>query len=343
MEDIGDVIQRKIWTAEQLLSQAQETVKKSKRLSPDKKRGITVTIRDWSEEKVKKHVEIIRDSITYPIRHQNKKKLESIGITVEKIPQDVFDNEELMNKIITLFKAIRKIDHQLADILIKGHLIEKWAIESTDEIEQKLQSIVAAESSFKEIFQKKIDKKFKNQLLKKSLEDTSFLEQAEETISNIEYLNSFEVLLDYTVPFEEFHNNLDKVNGKIKTIIKNYAMSENEIKRKIEGKELLKAFEILEQMESECAEKKKELLRQWKVYASSLRSLGDEISEPPNTLPELERSISSIKKRCLKYVGKSGLRLLSFIRGEEEFPNISITEIRKALEALRPIFLKSLE
>ena len=343
MENIDDVIIRKIWTAEDLLPQAEEIVEKSKSLSPNKRKEISVTIGDWSEDRIKKHIETVREAVINPIRHKNKEKLKNIGVEIEKSPQEVFDDSKLIDKIATLYKNIKNIINQLTDILIDESLIERWLKESPDEVEQKLQDVVDAESSFKEIFEKEINEKFKSELLKRSLEDISFLESAEEIISNIEYLNSFGVLLGYTVEFEEFRDNLDTLSGKIKDIVEDFGISKGEIKQKIERKALSKACEIIEQLENECDAKKRKLLDEWKIYESTLKSFGDEIPEPPDTLPELEESVSSIKKRCLEHLGKSGFSLLKFLRGKEEFPDdITIGEIKKALEVLRPIFLKSL-
>ena len=222
MEDICDVINRKIWTVEQFLSQAKEIVEKSRSLSPNKRKGISITVGDWSEDRVKKHIETVREAVINPIRHKNKEKLKNIGVKIQKIPQEIFDYSESINKIATLFEDIKNISNQLTDTLIGEDLIERWLKESYDEVEQKLQNIVDAKSSFKEILGKKINEKFKSELLKRSLDNVSFLEKAEEIISNIEYLKSFGVLLDYTVEFEKFRDNSDTLSGKINDIIEDF-------------------------------------------------------------------------------------------------------------------------
>jgi len=343
MEDIESVIQRKIWTAEQLLLRAKEIVEKSKSLSPSIRKGISVTISDWSEDKVRKHIEAIREAVIYPIRHENKKKLESIGVDIEKIPEGIFDDTKLIDNIVAHFEDIKDISNQLADILIGERLIEGWLKESPDEIKQKLNDIVNAKSSFKDVLEKKIDQKFKYELLKRALENIEYLEDVNEILSDIEYVSSFGVLLDYSTPFKEFCENLDKARRKIEDILESYGISEDKIRQKINKKILSDACKDLEQLENECAERKRTLLDEWKLYASTLKSFGEEITEPPNILPELEKFVSSMKEKCLKHLGESGFRLLKFLRGEEEFPDdIEIKEIKKALEALRPIFLKSL-
>lgn len=345
MEDsICDVINRKIWAVEELLSQAGEIVEKSRSLPPNKRKEISITISDWSEERVKRHIETAREAVINPIRHKNKEKIKNIGVDVQKIPQEVFDYSELINKIATLFEDIKNISNQLTDILIGEDLIERWLKESYDEVEQKLQNIVDAKPSFKEILEKEIDEKFKSELLKRSLDDVILLETAEEIISNVEYLKSLGVLLDYTTEFEKFRDNLDTLIGKINDIMEDFGISEDEIKQKIEGKAHSKAWEIIKQLENECISKKRKLLEDWEMYASTLRSFGDEISEPPATLPDLGISVSSMEKNCIGHLGDTGIKILKFLRGEEEFPeDIKIKEIKKALEVLRPILSKSLK
>lgn len=345
MENINDIIQRKIFALEQFLSEIKELAKKSKSLPRDKITEIPITISDWSEEKVKKHIETVREAVIYPIRHLNKNKLENIGITTGKIPESIFDNTILIDKVVELLEGIKKISDLLMKILFDEHLIEKWLLESSDEIEQKLQGIIDAEISLKEIIKKEIiNEKFKCEILKRTLEDAIFLEKAEEIISNIEYLNRFGVLLDYTGEFGKFCENLDKTSDKAKDIVGNYGIPENEIKQKIEKKELSDAYKIIETLESECAERKRKLMDECKIYESTLKSFGDEILEPPKTIPELEKFVDSMREKCLGHLGELGFKLLKFLRGEEEFPeDIEVEGIKKALEALRPLFLKSIK
>lgn len=51
-----------------------------------------------------------------------------------------------------------------------------------------------------------------------------------------------------------------------------------------------------------------------------------------------------MREKCLGHLGELGFKLLKFLRGEEEFPeDIEVEGIKKALEALRPLFLKSIK
>jgi len=351
-QDIGDIINRKIWTVEEILSGVDEIVEKSKSLSPSERKKISTTISDWSEDKIKKYIDILKEAVINPLKHKNKEKLKKIGADIEKIPEKVFDNTILIDGIITLFKDIRNIDDKLTNILIEEQFIENWLRDIPDEIEQKLQDVVDAGSELKEIVEKEINEQFKHKLLTRVLEDVSFLEEAEEIISNVDYLTKFGILNDYSLPFEDLCGNLDTLSRKISDIIDNFEISEKEIKQRVEEKPYSEAREIIEQMEKDCAERKRGLIDELKIYLSILKSLEEEIPEAlgdiseleEKTIPELEEYVRKMKKRSLGYLRESGIKLLNFLKGEAGFPKgIKINEIKRTLDVLRPIFLKGIE
>jgi len=345
MEDLSDVINRKIWTAERLLSQVQDIAEKAKVLSPNERTEIPSTVDDWSEDKVERRIEVVRDAVLYPIRHKNKQKLEDIGVNAERIPQNVLDDTELLHKIVALVGKIRDIDGQLADILANEHLIERWLIDAADEIEQKLQDIIDSQSSLQEILEleQKIDKQFEYQLLKNCLGDTSFLEEAEEIASHINHISSLGVLVIGNLEFEKMCEMLGALHGGLSDLTDQYGISGDDIGQKLHGTTLSEACQIVDQLGKECAEKKTKLLEEWEIYAHTLKSLDKEIPEPPYTLQELEEQVNDMRARCVNHLGGAGFRLLKFVRGEEEFPeNIEIKDVEIALRILRPIFLRGL-
>ena len=345
MEDISDIINRKIWTAERLLSQAQGIAEKAKDLSPNERREISATVEDWSQDKVERRLEVVREAVLNPIRHKNKKKLEKIGIGTERIPQDLVDSTERVDRIVALLWKIRNIAEQLTDIVSNEHLIERWLIDDPDEIEQKLQDIIDGQSSLREILEidEKIEEKFKYQLLKKSLEDTSFLEEAEEITSNVSHISSLGVLVSNSLEFEKTCEMLGTLHSRLSDLADNYGISGDDIRQKVDGTTLSEAYQMVGQLEKECVEKKRKLLEERKIFAYTLKSLDKEIPELPDTLLELEKQVNVMRARCLEHLGDAGLRLLKFLRGEDEFPeNIEVGEIEIALRILRPIFLRGL-
>lgn len=351
-QDIGDIINRKIWTVEELQSGVDEIVEKSKSLSPNERKKISTTISDWSEDKVKKYIDILKEAVINPIKHKNKEKLKEIGVDIEKIPEKVFDNTELVNNIISLFKDIRNIDNKLTDILIEKQFIENWLRNVPDEIEQKLQEIVDAGSELKEIIEKDINEQFKHKLLTRVLEDTAFLEKTEEIISNIDYLTKFGILIDYSLQFDDLYRELNTLSRKISDIVDNFGISEEKIKQKVKKKAHSEVYKIIEQMEKDCAERKRRLIDELKIYLSILKSLDEEIPKTlsdiseleEKTIPELEEYVRNTKEISLDYLRESGIKLLSFLKGETDFPkDIQIDDIKRALKVLRPIFLKGIK
>ncbi|MHA1402093.1 MAG: hypothetical protein ACTSQE_17220 [Candidatus Heimdallarchaeaceae archaeon] len=105
-QDICDVINRKIWTVEELLSCVDEIVEKSRSLSPNKRKKISTTISDWSEDRVRKYIDTLKGAVINPLKHKNKEKLKEIGVNIEKIPENVFDNPEL---VVCYINAVNNI------------------------------------------------------------------------------------------------------------------------------------------------------------------------------------------------------------------------------------------
>jgi DNA repair exonuclease SbcCD ATPase subunit len=345
MEDLSDVINRKIWSAEQLLSQAQDIADRAKALAPSERREISVTVDDWSEDKVKRRIEVVREAVLYPIRYKNKKMLEKVGVNPERIPQNVLDNTELLHTIVALVAKIAEIAEPLTAVMTSEHLVERRLIDAPDEIEQKLQDIIDSQSSLQEILKlrSRISKEFEYQILKNSLEDTSFLEEAEEITSHISHISSLGVLLSETLEFEEMCEMLKAVRGGLSDVTDEYGISSEDIRQKLDGTTLSQAYEIVDRLKREYAEKKAKLSEEWETYAHTLKSLDKEIAEFPDTLHELETQVDDMRSRCIDHLGNAGFRLLKFVRGEEEFPeNVAIEDVEMALRILRPIFLRGL-
>lgn len=340
MEDITKVVERKIWTADQLLSQLGEIKKKSESLSPEERMRIPGFSDDWSEEGVTKYVKEVGKAVEDPIKYKNKVRLEGIGVKTERISDDILGDTLGIDEILRFFQELKNIN----EILITEALLANWLKEGTDNTKEKLEGIVRAKPAFKRILESGVDKKLKSELLKRSIIDIGFLSKAEDVIAKFTNIRDYEVVLEYDGDFEKLYQNLGEAWAKLQQIQQTYGISEAEIKNLINGKALLDAAELLANMDKEYAEKKRKLLEEWNMYASTLKSFGEEVLEPPESPQELGNAIEGLRNRCLEYLGESGLKLLKFLKGEDEFPaNVGIEEIRKALESLRPFFLKALK
>ncbi|MBT9140703.1 MAG: hypothetical protein DDT30_01281 [Dehalococcoidia bacterium] len=343
MEDITKVVERKIWTADQLLLQLGEIKKKSESLSSEERMRIPGFSDDWSEEGVTKYVKEVGKAVEDPIKYKNKVRLEGIGVKTERISDDILGDTFGIDEILRLFQKLKNINENINEILIAEVLLASWLKEGTDNTKEKLEGIVTAKPAFKRVLESGADKKLKSELVRRSIIDVTFLSKAEDAITKFANLRDYEVVLDYDGDFERLYQNLGEAWAKIQQIQQTYGISEAEIKNLINGKALLDAAELLANMDKEYAERKRKLLEEWNMYASTLKSFGEEVLEPPESLQELGKAIEDLRNRCLEYLGGSGLKLLKFLKGEDEFPtNVGIEEIRKALESLRPFFLKAL-
>lgn len=343
MEDITKVIERKIWTADQLLSQLGGIKKKSESLSPEERMRIPAFTEDWSEEGVAKYAKEVEKAVEDPIKYKNKVRLEGIGVKIYGISDDILGDTLGIDEILRLFQELKNINESINEILVKESLLASWVKEGTNNTKGKLEEIVRAKPAFKRILESGVDKKLKSELVRRSIIDVNFLTMAENAIAKFTNLRDYEVVLEYDGDFEKLYQSLSEAWGKIQQIQQAYGVSEVEIKDLINGKALLDAAELLENMDKEYAERKRKLLEERNIYASTLKSFGEEVSEPLENLQELEEAIENLRNRCLEYLGESGLKLLKFLKGEEEFPaNLGMEEIKKALESLRPFFLKAL-
>lgn len=342
MEDVINVIQRKIWTVEEILSQLGEIKENAGKLSSKEKERFPRFSNDWSEEGVRKYLKEIEKAVKDPIRYKNKKRLEEIGVKADGIPEDIFEDTLGVDGLLKLFEEIKNINENINEILITEIILVSWFKEGMDSTREKLEEIVNAKPAFERVLKSGVNEKFKSDLLKRSILDISFLSKAEDVISKFVHLRDYEVILEYESGFEKFCKNLDETWSKIQQIQENYGISKEEIKKPTKGKKLVEVTELLKKMDEKYAEKKRKLLEEWNMYTSTLKSLGEGVSEPPESLRELEKAIKDLRNKCLKYLGESGLKLLRFFKGEDEFPaDAGMEEIKKALETLRPFFLKS--
>lgn len=343
MEDITEVVGRKIRTADQLLLQMSKIKKKSESLSPEEKGRIPTFSGDWSEEGATRYLKEMEKAVEDPIKYKNKARLEGIGMKTDMVSDDILGDTLGIDEILRFFQELKNINENINEILITEALLASWLKEGTDSTKEKLEGIVTAKPAFKRVLESGVDKKLKSELVRKSIIDVTFLSKAEDAIAKFTNLRDYEVVLDYDGDFERLYQNLGEASTKIQQIQQTYGISEAEIKNLIKGKALLDAAELLANMDKQYTERKRKLLEEWNMYASTLKSFGEEVVVPLESLQELEKAIEDLRNRCLEYLGESGLKLLKFLKGEDEFPtNVGIEEIRKALESLRPFFLKAL-
>ena len=345
-ENLVGELYKKIGRAEDFLSQAKELYDRAlKELSKEERKRLPVFPGIWSEKSVKKYLEKLKKFIDDPIRYRNRERLEKIGIQTEDIPEDVFDDSVGIEEIITLFNQLKEFEEKIADILIEKGLLSKWLKESTTKAKEELKKISEVKVAIQRIFKCKIEEQLKKELIQRSIENIGFINSAEEIISKINFMNNFEILIDYDGDFNKFYNSLNNIYKKLIKLQDEYGISRIEIAEFTKGKSLIELVDLLEEKIKKYSEKKRDLENEWKMYITTLKSIGIEAQyELPSTINKLEREVEKLRKQCLDNLGYDGLKLLKFMRGEEDFPEeISIDSIRKTLEILRPLFIKFLK
>lgn len=340
-EDVTDVIQRKIWTVEELIPKVNELTTKAKHLPESAKKNIPVFSDDWSEEGVKKFFEKFKESVRNPLRHKNRELLENRGIQTRDIPEELFDDSTSIQEVVSLFDNLKEFNETITTLLIKKEVLVAWIRESSGSAKENLQEILDAKAGFERIFNSPVEEKIKVELIQGSLVDRSFIASAEDVISKIKSITEYGVSIEYKEGFEEFKTNLDNVFQKLETMQDEYNIPKGEICTLLNGKLLQDAEKLLDKKLKECSEKKIRLLEEWKMYSATLKSIGHDVAATPQGLEELEEAVKNLKTECMNTLGGNGLSLITFLKGEGDFPDeISKDDIKRVLGVLRPMFVR---
>jgi hypothetical protein len=344
MEDnITDLIQRKIWSVDQLTLQAKALATKAKLLPSDEKKNIPVYSGEWSEDSIQKFFEKFKDSIVDPIRHRNRELLENIGIKVKGISEEVFDDSIGIEEVVRLLRSIKEFNETIFRILVGKEFLSAWLREALTKTKENLQEILDAKMAFKIIVDSSVNEGLRDELLQRSITDRRFVTSAEDILSKIRFIIEYGISTEYKENFDTFKSNLENVYEKLESLQTKYRIPKDEIIKLVNGRPLHDVDEVLKNKLEECSEKERRLLDEWKMYSQTLKSIGCEVPELPQGLHELEEEVRKLKTKCLDALGEEGLNILAFLKGERDFPDkISKDDIKKTLEILRPIFVKFL-
>lgn len=342
-EDVINIIQRKLWTVENILPQLKELASNANKLPKEARKGIPPFSGDWSEDNVKRHLEKLRTAVKDPLRYKNRKLLEDIDLQTKGIPEEIFDDSLGVEEVVRLFGELRKCLESVTDILIKKEILLGWLKEGVVKANEKLKGMLDARTAFQRILESNIRENLRDELIQRAAQNTGFINSAEDIISKVNFISEFEISIEYSEKFDEFSSTLVNVYDELTKLQEDYGIQKGEISESVKGKTLQVAGELLKKKLDDCSQKKSKLLEEWKMYSTSLRSIGGEAPEAPISLHELEKEIERLKSECLSRLGEDGLRLLKYLKGEEKFPEeISKKAIMKALEILRPLFSKFL-
>jgi hypothetical protein len=160
----------------------------------------------------------------------------------------------------------------------------------------------------------------------------------------VQFITEFDISVEYGEKFDEFNTILINIHDALGKLQQEYGIQKAEISELVKGKPLQEAHDLLNKKLEDCSVRKRKLLEEWKLYSTTLRSIGCKVPEAPSSIPELEKENERLRNECLNQLGEGGVRFLKFLKGEEDFPKeISKKDIEKALVILRPLFVKFLK
>jgi hypothetical protein len=228
-EDIRNVIQRKIWTAEQFLSQSRELTTRAKKLPEEAQKSIPVFSGEWSENSVKKYLETFGIAIRNPLRYKNRKLLENIGIQTKGISEEFFDESTAIEDIVGLFEEIKKLSGVVTTVLIEREILLQWLREGIDKAKEKMKEISNAKKAFQRVLESGTSENLRGELLHRSIENVGFISSAEDIISKVNFIDQFGISTEYGWKFDELHTTLGNIHNTLTNLQTEYGIQKEEI------------------------------------------------------------------------------------------------------------------
>jgi hypothetical protein len=344
MEDnLNELIQRKIMSVEYITIEAKTLTDKAKSLPKEARKNIPACVGDWSEESMQRFFGEFKESIINPIRHRNRDLLENIGLKTKGIPEEVFDDSTGIEKVVSLSNAVKEFSENILKIIMEKNVLFEWIRAGLDAASQNLNNIIVIQKSLKEIAESNLSQILRNDLLQRSVIDRGFINTAEDVLSKVRFVSGFGITLESIDSFEVLKSSLAGVCQKLVDMQTKYLIPKNEILELTERKSLFETDSLLKKKLEEYAKKERALREEWKMYSATLKSIGHITTTMPEGIHELEESVRKLKGECMDALGEEGVSILTFLKGEGNFPdNIPIEKIKKSLEVLRPVFMNFL-
>ncbi len=345
-DDVLTTLSAAIWKADEHLESARQLREKAAKLPQEALKGLPEFRGEWTPEAVRDHLQRFNNWMTDPLRAKNRTILEGLGIPTQGISPEIFDESEGVEQIKKLLGEAVSIDKSLNRALLGKQLVHAWLSEGTTDTVQRLTDILEAKEGFKRLLSVDISKPLIQALLLKSLQDPSFIPSAKTIAAQVRFLAAFGISIEAGRDLDEFMSTVTGVHALLHTLQDEYGIPKETLYEQTNGKSLHEAGTLLGDMEQDCIDQKKRLLDEWNIYFTALSSIGaqPDSTTPPQAIPALRHQIEEFKEQCLKGLGKEGMALFRFMKGEGEFPEtISMNSVKKALEALRPLILTFLK
>lgn len=337
-EKFKDKIQKASWKIEELLEEVRENLfKKTRQLSPKKRRKLPKFSGLWKEKNLKSYLERLQEAIEKPRIARSRQLLNGIGVSCEGLPKETLEDVEQIAAIHKLFNQLKNDLGKNMDVLIEKKVLREWLNEGTARAVGNLQSAIDAIAGFKRLVKLKgLSVELRRQLLKEAFEDLELISKADELNSQIIYISAYEINVEYhDGKLNELLEDCEIVYKALKEFETIYKISTNEVTAWAQGKNLQEIRKCFEGGEDPFSITYANLRRRWRELTSIL----EEESPEPEGFPDLKKEVRKLETRFRESLGNSGLRLLGFFRGESDFPvELSKEELVTVLRKLQPFF-----
>lgn len=327
-------------TAQSLVSQAIGLAKAEKQTLP-RWSG------PWNSSNFEDYLGRLRMALKGPMAYQSRELLDEIGISTTNVATEVLEEpikiQELVNKI-----------QELSDIpglvvaLTAGGIVTNWLRvgrlgldEAIDNIDRSME----IRAPLKRIVDLDLDERQRREFILLAFEDaTAASEQAANLSSSLSTLASYKIDVKVgNLEIDSLLRSTQTLRNSIEELENVYSIPPAEVKKLVEGASIERANEAIDKIKQDRSVEYHRLSREWDLLTQTLNALGETSGEKPESLATLDQAAKDLETRCLEQLGKSGSSLLDFFLGDAKYPsNLKKSEIREALEKLRPFILRGL-
>lgn len=341
-EDILMLLGRRNWSAEDMLLKVRLLATKLNDLDEPTKSNVPRFSGDWSLGGVTAFIEKYSESIKNPIRHRNKERLEELGITTKGITEEILEDSIGVAELTDTLKGL-DVDSPLVRFLVESGIVPGWIRLGFDSCKKGLQHASIARTALNSILQNCEDKQLRDLLMHKSITDPNSLEESESILLQVNSLSTHGVLVSTPTNLEGFAKRLGGIYQTWNSLVDDYGFSQNDLDAEVRGKNLDDTEKLLKDAIENARKTEERLREERKMYADTLVSLGRDVATSPSKYSDLKEDVETLRLECLEGLGKGGMAILTFLQGEGSLPaDVSIEELKKALQIMRPLFLRNI-
>jgi len=325
--------------ASSLAQAVEDTVEKAQRLSAREMRELPGFTGVWKEKNLRRYIERLAEAVKSPRVSQSRKVLQEAGFVSERIPADVLDQVEAVQRVVGHVTKLQDLG-LLMRVLREDGVVQKWLDLGLEDAEKNVLALVEAVEGFKRLESlANLDEETKKVAIRAAVEKPGEIRGVEVTdgyvgelkACGIDARRTDESLSEFTKSVSQAYDIVDELQNE-------FGMTKTEIVKWTKRKSLANAISLLQTKAEELRKQQGELLRRWHELAETLRSLGIETTQPPQGTGRLMTSVADLEAALEGNLGSSGQAVLDFLLSRRSFPeNLSKRDLRTGLERLRPL------